>query len=140
MSARVTGVAGGRLFAGGLVTPAQAVLEYSADDPYAVRARFRAGTPGRAAGAGLGYAFARDLLSAGLDVVSGQGDVRVRPGRGRTVIFELFTPAGTSRFATSATGIRRFLEETRLLVPPGTEAAHAGIDAGIAWLLAGGAL
>jgi hypothetical protein len=142
VNAPVTAVVDGRLLAGGGVRPAQACLEYSETDPWAVWARFRAGVPGDPAAIDLEWAFARDLLSAGLEVQSGQGAVRVRPWvlprRRRVVMIELLTPAGTVGFTTPAAGIKRFLKETRALVPPGTEARHAGIDAGIARLLAGG--
>jgi hypothetical protein len=135
---QVTAEVGGRLLARGLVTTAKAYLEYSETDPYAVWARFRAGTPGCTAGVDFECAFARDLLSAGLDVVSGTGDVRVRPGRGRTVVIELFTPAGTDRFTTPAAGVKRFLAAARALVPPGAEAGRLGLDARIAAILGGG--
>jgi hypothetical protein len=46
VSARVTAVVDGKLLAGGGVRPAQARLEYSESDPWAVWARFRAGVPG----------------------------------------------------------------------------------------------
>lgn len=131
MSAPVTAVVDGRLLAGGGVRPAQACLEYSETDPWAVWARFRAGVPGDPVAVDFEWAFARDLLSAGLHVESGEGAVRVRP--------RVLTPTGTVGFTTPAAGVRRFLKAARALVPPGTEARHVDVDAGIASLLAGGA-
>ena len=144
MNAPVTAVVDGRLLARGGVRPAQAHLEYSERDPWAVWARFRAGVPGDPAAVDVEWAFARDLLSAGLEVASGQGAVRVRPWvlprRRKVVMIELLAPAGGPvGFTTPADGVRRFLKAARALVPPGTEARHLDLDAGIARLLAGGA-
>jgi hypothetical protein len=143
VSGPVTAVVDGKLLARGAVRPAQTHLEYSHTDPWAVWARFRAGTPGDPAAIDFEWAFARDLLSAGLEVESGQGAVRVRPWvlprRRRVVMIELFTTAGTVGFTTPAAGIKRFLKAARALDPPGTEARHLDIDAGIAAILAGGA-
>jgi len=139
----VTAVVDGRLLAHGGVRPAQAWLEYSETDPWAVWARFRAGAPGDPAAVDFEWALSRDLLSAGLQVASGQGVVRVRPcvlpRRRRVVMIELLTPAGVVGFTTPAPGVRRFLKAARALVPPGTEARHLDIDAGIAAILAEGA-
>ena len=143
MKAPVTAVVDGKLLARGAVRPAQAYLEYSQTDPWAVWARFRAGAPGDPAAVDFEWAFARDLLSAGLHVESGQGVVRVRPHvlprRRRVVMIEMFTPMGMVGFTTPAVGVRKFLKAARALVPPGTEARHLDLDAGIASLLAGGA-
>jgi hypothetical protein len=134
----VTALVDGRLLARGAARPARAYLEYSERDPYAVWARFRAGRPGAPAEIDVECAFTRDLLSAGLTVESGQGDVRVVP-RGRALVIELFTSAGMMRFTGPPAEIRKFLKETQARVPPGTEARHVDLDAGIARLLAGGA-
>ena len=143
MSAPVTAVVDGKLLVRGAVRSAQACLEYSETDPWAVWARFRAGVPGDPAAVDFEWAFARDLLSVGLEVESGQGAVRVRPRvlprRRRVVMIELLTPSGPVGFTTPAAGVKRFLKAARALVPPGTEARHLDIDAGIASLLAGGA-
>jgi hypothetical protein len=138
----VTAVVDGKLLAFGGVSPAQAYLEYSQTDPWAVWARFRAGTPGDPAAVDFEWAFARDLLSAGLEVQSGQGAVRVRPWtlprHRKVVMIELFTTAGPVEFTTPAAGVRKFLKAARTLVPPGTEARHVDIDADIATILAPG--
>lgn len=98
MKGPVTAVVDGKLLARGAVRPAQAYLEYSQGDPWAVWARFRAGAPGDPAAVDFEWAFARDMLSAGLHVESGQGVVRVRPHvlprRRRVVIIELLTTGG----------------------------------------------
>jgi hypothetical protein len=139
----VTAVVEGQLLARGGVRPAQARLEYSATDPWAVWARFRTGGPGDPVAIDFEWAVARDLLAAGLLVESGQGAVRVRPHvlprRRRVVMIEVFTPTGPVGFTTPAAGVKRFLKAARALVPPGTEARHVDLDAGIALLLAGGA-
>jgi hypothetical protein len=138
----VTAVVDGKLLARGAVRSAQARLEYSETDPWAVWARFRAGFPGDPMTVDFEWAFARDLLSVGLHVESGQGAVRVRPWvlprRRRVVMIELLTTAGPVGFTTPAAGVRRFLKAARALVPPGTEAQHVDIDAGIAAILARG--
>jgi hypothetical protein len=143
VNAPVTAVIDGKLLARGAVRPAQAYLEYSERDPWAVWARFRSGAPGDPAAVDFEWAFARDLLSAGLHVDSGQGAVRVRPWvlprHRRVVMIELFTTWGPVGFTTPAAGVKRFLKAARALVPPGTEARHLDLDAGIARLLAGGA-
>lgn len=143
VNAPVTAMVDGKLLAQGAVRPAQARLEYSETDPWAVWARFRAGAPGDPAAVDFEWAFARDLLSAGLHVQSGQGAVRVRPWvlprRRRVVVIEMFTPTGPAGFTTPAAGVKRFLKAARALVPPGTEARHLDLDEGIASLLAGGA-
>jgi hypothetical protein len=54
-------------------------------------------------------------------------------------MIELFTTWGPAGFTTPADGVKRFLKAARALVPPGTEARHLDLDAGIASLLAGGA-
>lgn len=142
MSGPVTAVVDGKLLARGAVRPAQARLEYSQSDPWAVWARFRAGAPGDPAMIDFEWAFARDLLSAGLHVNSGAGAVRVRPHvlprRRRVVMIELFTTAGPVGFTTPLAGVKRFVKAARELVPPGTEARHVDFDAGIARLLADG--
>ena len=143
MNAPVTAVVHGQLLALGAVRSAQAHLEYSQTDPWAVWARFRAGAPGDPAAVDFEWAFARDLLSAGLHVESGQGAVRVHPHvlprRRRVVKIEMLTTAGIVGFTTPAAGVKRFLKAARALVPPGTETRHLDLDAGIASLLAGGA-
>jgi hypothetical protein len=138
----VTAVVDGKLYRGG-VRSAQACLEYGETDPWAVWARFRAGTPGDSLAVDFEWAFSRDLLSAGLHVLSGQGAVRVRPHvlprHRKVVMIELFTTAGPVGFTTPAAGVRKFLKAAGALVPPGTEARHVNIDAGIAAILAWGA-
>jgi hypothetical protein len=142
VNAPVTAVIDGKLLARGAVRPAQAHLEYSETDPWAVWARFRAGAPGDPAAVDFEWAFARDLLSAGLHVESGQGAVRVHPRvlprRRRVVMIEMLTTAGIVGFTTPAAGIKRFLKAARALVPPGTEARHLDLDAGIDAILADG--
>jgi len=142
VNAPVTAVVDGKLLARGAVRPAQARLEYSQADPWAVWARFRAGAPGDPAAVDFEWAFSRDLLSVGLHVESGQGAVRVRPWvlprRRRVVIIEMLTTAGAVAFTTPAAGVKRFLKAARALVPPGTETRHLDLDAGIAGILAEG--
>lgn len=143
MNGPVIAVVDGRLLARGGVRPAKAWLEYSQADPWAVWVRFRAGAPGDPAAVDFEWALSRELLSAGLQVASGAGAVRVRPcvlpRRRRVVMIELLTTWGPVGFTTPAAGVRRFLDAARALVPPGTEARHLDLDAGIARLLAGGA-
>jgi hypothetical protein len=99
VNAPVTALIDGKLLARGAVRPAQAHLEYSERDPWAVWARFRAGEPGEPAAAGFEWAFARDLLSVGLHAESGQGAARVRPWglpqHRRVVMIECSQPRGS---------------------------------------------
>jgi hypothetical protein len=103
-----------------------AALGYQPDDPYAVTVTFR--TPG----GDVVWTFARDLLSCGLTVPTGEGDVHVWPclsSEGRAVIIiELRSPDGELLVQAPAPEIIAFVDRTVALVPVGTESSRFDID------------
>lgn len=109
-------------------------LEYRVDDPYAVTASFDT-----AADEQVRWVFARDLLDEGLVHPTGEGDVRVVPGRNawgeHTVALQLVSPDGVAVLEASAEEILAFLEQSYALVPPGSESDHCDLDAALSMLL-----
>ncbi|WP_316528942.1 SsgA family sporulation/cell division regulator [Kitasatospora brasiliensis] len=115
------------------------VMSYLADDPLAVRMAFPAEfsldeTEGRGA-EDIVWIFARQLLSCGLEVPSGVGDVHVRPAAGRRTMIELRAPEGTALLQFDTADLRGFLWRSRLLVPEGEEHLHLDADRALAELL-----
>ncbi|MFF2662490.1 SsgA family sporulation/cell division regulator [Kitasatospora sp. NPDC058032] len=116
-------------------------LTYLPDDPLAVRMAFPAefSLDDEADGTGpagdIVWVFARRLLSTGLEVPSGIGDVHVRPGLGRRTLVELRAPEGTAMVQFDTADLRRFLWRSRLLVPEGEEHLHLDADRALAQLL-----
>jgi hypothetical protein len=104
-----------------------AELRFALQDPLAVEALFDDGgdEPVR-------WVFARDLLSAGLDHRSGDGDVVVWPtidaDGTRAVHVRLRSPHGDALLEASADAIQAFLVATWALVPPGTEHEHLDVE------------
>jgi hypothetical protein len=113
--------------------PVDATLSYDAADPYAVHLDI-------AAGEGVvRWSFARELLTAGVDAPSGEGDVRIIPvaGRdGRRVRIQLSSPDGAAILEAPLTEMVEFLGATFDAVPTGTESDHFDVDALLAGLLA----
>ncbi|WP_128380467.1 SsgA family sporulation/cell division regulator [Streptomyces cavernae] len=110
-----------------------ATLQYDRRDPFAVRMTFPA--PATLEGVEVCWTFARELLSAGMDVPMGQGDVRVRPyGYDRTVL-EFHAPEGTAVVHVRAGELRHFLQRTADLVPVGTEHLQIDLDRDLAELM-----
>ncbi|MGP3999786.1 SsgA family sporulation/cell division regulator [Streptomyces sp. 8N706] len=110
-----------------------AVLRYRRDDPLAVRVCF----PPRASlvGSDVAWVFARDLLAAGLEAPTGDGDVHVRPfGAGATVM-EFHAAVGTAMVRMESADLRRFLQRSYVLVPAGNEHLELDVDADLAALL-----
>ncbi|MGW7051446.1 SsgA family sporulation/cell division regulator [Streptomyces sp. NPDC054887] len=110
-----------------------ATLRYNRSDPFAVRVGF----PPSATleGIEVSWAFARELLEAGIESRAGLGDVRVRPyGYGRTV-FEFHAAEGTAMVHIRTADLRRFLKRTHALVPVGGEHLHLDVDHDLAELL-----
>ncbi|WP_406198963.1 SsgA family sporulation/cell division regulator [Kitasatospora sp. NBC_01560] len=126
-------------------------LSYCPDDPLAVRMAFpaefsldepdagRDAGPGQDAGRDAGqdivWVFARQLLTAGLELPAGVGDVHVRPAAGRRTMVELRAPEGTALVQFDSTDLRRFLWRSRLVVPEGEEHLHLDADRALAELL-----
>ncbi|MFJ2867368.1 SsgA family sporulation/cell division regulator [Kitasatospora sp. NPDC087314] len=120
------------------------VLTYRPEDPLAVRMAFPAefsldgpadGGPGGEAADDIVWIFARQLLSAGLELPAGVGDVHIRPALGRRTMVELRAPEGTALLQFDTTDLRRFLWRSRLLVPEGEEHLYLDADRALAELL-----
>ncbi|MEU6237382.1 SsgA family sporulation/cell division regulator [Kitasatospora sp. NPDC047058] len=118
-------------------------LSYAPADPLAVRMAFPAefsldgpedGTVPDG-GEDIVWVFARRLLTAGLELPAGVGDVHVRPAAGRHTMVELRAPEGTALVRFDSTDLRRFLWRTRLVVPEGEEHLHLDADRALAELL-----
>jgi hypothetical protein len=114
--------------------PVVAELRYSAQDPLAVEALFDDGTPDP-----VRWVFARDLLAAGLDRRTGDGDVVIWPTQDAqahpAVHLRLRSPNGDALLEAPADAVADFLAATARLVPPGTEYQHFDIDAALESLL-----
>ncbi|MEU8921057.1 SsgA family sporulation/cell division regulator [Kitasatospora sp. NPDC048545] len=116
------------------------VLSYLPDDPLAVRMAFPAefsldeDAEDRDAG-DIVWVFARRLLSAGVELPAGVGDVHVRPAPGRCTMVELRAPEGIALVRFDSGDLRRFLWRSRLLVPEGEEHLHLDADRALAQLL-----
>ncbi|WP_405017640.1 SsgA family sporulation/cell division regulator [Kitasatospora sp. NBC_00070] len=118
-------------------------LRYRADDPLAVRMGFPAeysldAEPVPPAGPPqpeVEWVFARQLLAAGLDLPSGDGDVHVRPALGHRTLVELRAPEGVALLQFDAPELRRFLWRSHLVVAEGQEAGFLDPDRALAELL-----
>ncbi|MFJ9443856.1 SsgA family sporulation/cell division regulator [Kitasatospora sp. NPDC101235] len=116
------------------------VLSYLPEDPLAVRmafpAEFSLDDPAEHRGSeDIVWIFARQLLSAGIELPAGVGDVHVRPAVGRRTMIELRAPEGTALLQFDTADLRRFLWRSRLLVPEGEEHLHLDADRALAQLL-----
>lgn len=105
----------------GGTAPVETELHYQADDPFAVTMRFHAG------GAVATWIMGRDLLAEGMTSPAGKGDVRLRPAASRTLVLELISDRHVSVFRLPSGTLRKFLDATYRLVPPGAE--HFDADA-----------
>ncbi|MFJ4921213.1 SsgA family sporulation/cell division regulator [Streptomyces sp. NPDC088725] len=95
------------------------LLRYDVGDPLALRIVFPAEVSYDHKE--VVWAFARDLLDAGLRTPSGSGAVRVWPcGRAQTVL-EFHSPDGVAVVQFDTAPLRRFLARTYALVPAGAE-------------------
>jgi hypothetical protein len=103
-------------------------------DPYAVRVGLQID------GCLVEWYMARELLNAGLDDVTGIGDVCVHPGideNGRAVVhLELSSPDGEAVLMMPARELEQFLADSYRSVPAGTESELLDIDAALIDLLA----
>ncbi|MCP2248768.1 SsgA family sporulation/cell division regulator [Lentzea aerocolonigenes] len=111
----------------GATAPVETELLYQADDPFAVTMNFHAG------GAVATWIMGRDLLAEGLVAPAGEGDVRLRPHAGRVLVLELISDRHVTVFRVPAGTLRKFLDATYRLVPPGTE--HFDADAFLSTVL-----
>ena len=113
--------------------PFQALLLYSAADPYAVRIGFEDSSRK------FEWVFARDLLRDGLTTPVGDGDVHVWPswGTGRELLMiSLTSPDGQAVLEAVADDVRSFLDRTAAVVEYGVESDFVNLNALVAQLLA----
>ncbi|HEY0804998.1 MAG TPA: SsgA family sporulation/cell division regulator [Pseudonocardiaceae bacterium] len=98
---------------------------YRADEPFALTVAFATER-----GRWVEWIFARDLLIAGLDVTSGEGDLRVSPHPidPDVLLLEIRSPSGRATFELDRDDTEDFLAATLELVPVGTESTHFDID------------
>ena len=107
--------------------PLVARLDYSADDPYAIRVTFNTGEDNP-----VEWIFARELLTVGIVRPVGEGDVRVWPSKDesgdRSVGSALSSPFGQAEFDTQVPPLAEFLHRTYEIVPAGQEAQFIDLD------------
>jgi hypothetical protein len=115
-----------------------ALFSYDARDPYAVRITFGSARVG--AKDAVTWLIGRELLRAGLDQPTGDGDVRVGPtaARSEVLFLHLRTPSGEALMELSRTALTAFVRGTETLVPFGAEGAAIDLDEELAALLSGG--
>ncbi|UUN30383.1 SsgA family sporulation/cell division regulator [Streptomyces sp. FIT100] len=110
-----------------------ATLRYDRADPFAVSMEFPA--PATLEGTEVSWAFARELLTEGMEAPAGVGDVRVRPyGYDRTVL-EFHAVEGTAMVHIRTSELRRFLKRAEELVPAGREHLFMDLDEDLAELM-----
>lgn len=115
--------------------PVRADLAYDVADPYAIQVAFHTGS---ADGDVVQWTFARSLLSDGVSVLAGEGDVQVWPStgdRGAVVCLSLSSPSGRALFEVPLGELLEFLGRTYQAVPTGAESDHVDVDAELALLL-----
>ncbi|WP_017605924.1 SsgA family sporulation/cell division regulator [Nocardiopsis alkaliphila] len=107
--------------------PLVARLDYSADDPYAIRVAFHTGEDSP-----VEWIFARELLTVGIVRPVGEGDVRVWPSKDesgeRSVSIALSSPFGQAEFDTQVPPLAEFLHRTYEIVPAGQEGRFVDLD------------
>ncbi len=121
---------------GGPSLPVMAGLRYSANDPWAVTVTFQTGGEGDGI---VEWMFARQLLTEGVAGPVGEGDVRVWPevhGGERVVNLAMASPSGSALFEIDRDELVKFLQQTYLAVPTGSEDTVIDLDAELAMLLA----
>ena len=117
--------------------PVRADLAYDVTDPYAVQVSFHTGA-GTGNGEVVQWTFARQLLSDGVSVPAGEGDVQVWPSsaHGTSVVcLSLSSPSGRALFEVPLGDLVEFLGRTYQAVPTGSESQHVDVDAELALLL-----
>ncbi|MEU6665819.1 SsgA family sporulation/cell division regulator [Streptomyces sp. NPDC046727] len=110
-------------------------LLYRSQDPLAVQFLFQDGLQGL-----VPWIFARDLLAAGTQALSGDGDVQVWPaGSGPEGLLHLLlsSPHGSAHLTASLPAVERWLHRTYQLVPAARETEALDLDTHLAQLLDG---
>ncbi|TDQ51623.1 SsgA family sporulation/cell division regulator [Actinorugispora endophytica] len=109
--------------------PLAARLDYTADDPYAIKVAFHVGEDEP-----VEWIFARELLTVGIVRAVGEGDVRVWPSKDdgeRTINISLSSPFGHAQFDAQVSPLAEFLHRTYEIVPAGQEGDYVDLDAEI---------
>lgn len=109
--------------------PLVAQVDYTADDPYAIKVAFHTGEDEP-----VEWIFARELLTVGIVRPVGEGDVRVWPSTDdeeRTINIALSSPFGQAQFDASVSPLAEFLHRTYEIVPAGQEADYVDLDSEI---------
>jgi Streptomyces sporulation and cell division protein, SsgA len=107
--------------------PLLATVEYTANDPYALRVAFHVGNDEP-----VEWIFARELLTVGIVRKVGDGDVQVWPadsGSHRTINIGLSSPFGDALFEAQLAPLANFLHRTYEIVPAGRETEFVDIEA-----------
>ncbi|OEU87023.1 hypothetical protein DB35_26030 [Streptomyces abyssalis] len=112
-----------------------AVLRYDDADPLAVRIVFPADAS--LDGAEVAWAFARELLDAGLHGPAGEGDVHVWPRDGSRTVIELLSKEGVAVVEFDSGDLRSFLLRSYDAVAAGQEHGETDVEMGLAALLRG---
>lgn len=113
--------------------PVAADFRYDSSDPYAVHLGFHTG-----ANETVEWTFARQLLTDGVTVPVGEGDVQVWPGQSGTracVNLALSSPSGRAMFEVPLAELVEFLSQSYAAVPTGSESDYVDVDAELALLL-----
>jgi len=126
-----------QLIGRGAPSEVSALFSYDARDPYAVRITFGSARDGGTDT--VTWLIGRELLRAGLDRPTGDGDVRVGPTVARSDVLFLWlrAPSGEALMELSRTELAAFVRGTETVVPFGAEGAAIDLD-GLAARLAGG--
>jgi sporulation and cell division protein SsgA len=121
------------LVSAGPALPLRADIDYSPDDPYAVRVAFHTSDDDV-----VQWTFARSLLTEGVTHSVGDGDVQVWPsnaGGVSSVCLSLSSPSGRALFEAPRTDVVGFLARTYSCVPTGKESDFVDLDAELALLI-----
>ena len=121
-------------------TEVPALLCYDPSDPFAVRIAFGEVGDQDDAEEGIAWLVGRELLQAGLEHPTGDGDVRVWPAlTASDVLFlHLRAPSGEALFELSRATVAAFLRHTEVLVPSGSETSLLKLDQELDTLLSNG--
>src|SRR3954451_4789219 len=121
-------------------SPSEVLALFSQEerDPYAVRITF--GSPHVDFEDAVTWLIGRELLRAGLDQLTGDGDARVRPtaARSEVLFLHLRAPSGEALMELSRPALAAFIRGTETLVPFGAEAAAIDLDEELAVMLSKG--
>jgi hypothetical protein len=113
-------------------------LSWHRDDPLAVALTLTAEPDHPSLPRGE-WVILRDFLRYGLEELTGDGDVRMRPDQALDRIwFELERPGRAACVSVPRPLVADFLERTEAVVPAGEERSEAAIEALLARLLEGG--